>query len=282
MSLTTLNMPCGVFVCVQRLRNLRCPTHCRPSSIIAELQVVGTQVNGTDQILAAINELCDGVNAVNFAIVSSLMPDFGVVTDRISAMDARLFAFEQRIATMSDQFSAQLTAGLSALTATVDGLKTVDESAVAAIAGLAAKLTNVENDLKAKGVTPEQLTTLTALNADLATEKNALAAAIANVPPVAPAPTGSTGDTGSTGATAPTGPTGDTGATGATAPHPRAIPANWCDCACANWRYGQHWRDGTGSDRRHWRDCCDRPNGLTPQGAALAMAPRSMCGLKVR
>ena len=36
------------------------------SSIIAELQVVGTQVNGTDQILAAINELCDGVNAAVF------------------------------------------------------------------------------------------------------------------------------------------------------------------------------------------------------------------------
>ena len=42
---------------------------------------------------------------------------------------------------------------------------------MAAIAGLAAELTNVENDLKAKGVTPEQLTTLTALNADLATRR---------------------------------------------------------------------------------------------------------------
>jgi hypothetical protein len=83
---------------------------------------------------------------------------------------------------MADEISTRL----AALTATVERLDTVEASVLAFIAGVPALVAAAVAQAQAAGATPDQLSAFDALNARLASDADALTAAIVTNTPAEP------------------------------------------------------------------------------------------------
>lgn len=140
-------------------------------------------------ILATYDARFSGIEAAQARIEAGLSNQTGQFSATQYSVDRLLGAFssvERGIQIMSDQ----MTAGLTTVVADADSMKTVVEGATAAFTGLETRLAAAIADLVAKGVTPAQMAMVASLHSSLSSEKDALAAAVANVPadPNAPVP----------------------------------------------------------------------------------------------
>jgi len=186
------------------------------SDFVAAVQAIAAQQDNSAHVLDLLSQVRDGLNGVDFTLVSSVMTSLGQLSDMLTAIDTRFDTLEQRINTMS----GDLTSNVATLKADFADLASVVTNMHSGLsdfeAQFAAKIAELQAQNTMDATAMADLAALHQMAVDL---KNGLAADVASIPTSA-APSG--GDTGSTGATAPapTGSTGDTGASGATAPAP--------------------------------------------------------------
>ena len=99
-------------------------------------------------------------------LVSALLADrrfLREILDRITSMETKM---------------SQMDDDITALTATVANLTTVDASAVALLNGIGARITAAVTAAQAAGATPAQLTAMTDLNTAVTTQAATMAAAV--------------------------------------------------------------------------------------------------------